>query len=170
MNFIFKKLKFLFHFKKNKKMLRVFILLTFLLSSNALYRKTTPVVKKTIMNQCKIDSHHIKKIIQVFNIIDIIQPNSISKWIQYKLFLKDAYIIFVHNIKEELYEKNLNFDIDLFVFTSIGIFLYYLYNSQQINKMNIFEKEKDTKDCLYNFDILISFISYFLFKDVLSAS
>ena len=151
-------------------MLCLFILLSFLMLSNGFYKKQNPIIKKTIIHQTKFNSNHVKKIIQVFNIIDIIQPNSISKWIQYKLFLKDAYIIFVHNVKEELYEKNLNFDIDLFVFTFIGVFLYYLYKSQQMNKLNVFEKEEDTKDCLYNFDILISFVSYFLFKDILSAS
>jgi len=145
-------------------MLTLFILLTFILFSNAFYVKRPPVIKNTPLH-----SHHIKKFIKIFNIIDIIQPNSISKWIQWKLFIKNGYIVFIHNIKEDLYEMNLNFSCDVFIFSSICIFLYYWYNTKNMNKINVFEKEQDTKDCLYNLDVIISFISYFLFKDVLSA-
>ena len=66
---------------------------------------------------------------------------------------------------------NLNISLNLFVFSICGLFIFYLYtnNLNNINKISLFEKEKDTEECLYRFDILISFISYYLFKDVLSA-
>ena len=152
-------------------MFSFFLILSFLLFSNALYIKiktSSPFLIKTKFYSHK---HNVKRAIQIFNIIDIIQPNSISKFIQYKLFFKNAFYIFLHNFKEDFYEMNLNISLNLFVFSICGLFIFYLYtnNLNNINKISLFEKEKDTEECLYRFDILISFISYYLFKDVLSA-
>ena len=78
----------------------------------------------------------------------------------------------VQKIKDELYENNLNFSLDLFVFSIGCVYFYYsiyVFN-KNTQKIDTFEKEKETEICLKDFNIIISFISYFLFKDVLSAS
>jgi len=149
-------------------MLTFFLILSFLIFSNAYYIKTNSMICKTKLYSHK---HNVKRAIQIFNIIDIIQPNSISKFIQYKLFFKNAYYIFINNFKEDFYEMNLHFDLNIFVFSLSGLFLFYYYvnNNEKINKISLFKKEENTDLCLYKFDILITFISYFLFKDVLSA-
>lgn len=145
-------------------MLSVFLLLSFLMFSNAFYVKQ--ILPKTKLYGHK---HSVKKAIQIFNIIDIIQPSSISKFIQYKLFFKNAYSIFLHNFKEEFYELNLSSNIWLISLSGLLLCYLYIYNAEKINKLSTFKKEEETEDCLYKFDIIITFISYFLFKDVLSA-
>ena len=66
---------------------------------------------------------------------------------------------------------NIDFNMNIFAGVIGLAILAYLYidNSEKINKISSFKKEKETELCLYKFDIFISFISYFLFKDVLSA-
>ena len=66
---------------------------------------------------------------------------------------------------------NLNLSSNILIISFCGLFLLYLYvdNSEKINKISLFKKEEKTEECLYKFDIIITFISYFLFKDVLSA-
>jgi len=152
-------------------MFSFFLILSFFVFSNAFYIRSKSPSLMLIKSRLHCHKHNVQRAIQIFNIIDIIQPNSITKFIQYKLFFKNAYYIFLHNFKEDFYEMNLNFSLNLFVFSICGLFLFYLYTTklEEINKISLFEKEKDTDECLYRFDILISFISYFLFKDVLSA-
>ena len=149
-------------------MFTFFLILSFVIFSNAFYIKSTSIIKKTNL-YC--NKHNVKKAIQIFNIIDIIQPNSISKFVQYKLFFRNAYNIFIHNFKEDLYGMNIDFNMNIFAGVIGLAILAYLYidNSEKINKISSFKKEKETELCLYKFDIFISFISYFLFKDVLSA-
>lgn len=145
-------------------MLSLFLILSFLMFSNAFYK---PIIIQKTKLHC--NKHNVKKAIQIFNIIDIIQPNSISKFIQYKLFLKNAYSIVINNFKEDFYEMNLS--LNMVELSLCGIILFYLYvdNAEKINKISLFKKEEKTDDCLYKFDIFLSFISYFLFKDILSA-
>ena len=149
-------------------MLSFFVILSFFIFSNAFYIKSTPILRKSNL-YC--NKHNVKKAIQIFNIVDIIQPNSISKFIQYKLFFRNAYNIFIHNFKEDFYEMNIHLDMNIVLITTSTILILYVYadNIEKINKISLFKKEKETDNCLYKFDILISFISYFLFKDVLSA-
>jgi hypothetical protein len=127
-------------------MLSVFLILSFLIFSNAFYVKSASFLKKT---KLYCNKHNIKKAIQIFNIIDIIQPSSISKFIQYKLFFRNAYNIFIHNFKEDFYEMYIHFDMNLFVFTLFGVFLFYLYinNSEKLNKISSFKKEEETEIC-----------------------
>ena len=147
-------------------MFSFFLILSIFMFSNAFYTK--PIINPTILYSNK---HSVKKVIQIFNIIDIIQPNSISKFIQYKLFFKNAYSIFLHNFKEDFYEMNLNLNSNMLLVSISIVLLFYIYadNAEKINKISTFKKEKNTDVCLYKFDIFITFISYFLFKDVLSA-
>lgn len=145
-------------------MLSLFLILSFLTFSNAFYKPLNCQKTKLHCNK-----HNVKKAIQIFNIIDIIQPSSISKFIQYKLFFKNAYAIIINNFKEYFYEMNLS--LNMIELSLCGILLFYLYvdNAEKINKLSLFKKEEKTDVCLNKFDIFISFISYFLFKDVLSA-
>lgn len=152
-------------------MFSLFLILSFFIVSNGFYVKPnlrSPILQKTNLYS---NRHSVKKAIQIFNIIDIIQPSSITKFIQYKLFFKNAYYIFIHNFKEDFYEMNLNVSSNICIISLSGLLLFYLYvnNVEKINKISVFEKEEETENCLYKFDIFISFISYFLFKDVLSA-
>jgi hypothetical protein len=96
------------------------------------------------------------------------QPTSVSKFVQYKVFMNNIIEKIVHKFSEELYEKNLHFSLDIFIFSICGLYIYNL----KINKIPILsqEKEKETEDCSTRISIFISFISYLLFKDVLSAS
>ena len=68
-------------------MFTFFLILSFVIFSNAFYIKSTSIIKKTNL-YC--NKHNVKKAIQIFNIIDIIQPNSISKFVQYKLFFRTS--------------------------------------------------------------------------------
>lgn len=120
-----------------------------------------------------ITKFHIKLGINLLNIIDT-HPGSISvsKFIQYKIILKDMFQQLAEKFKDEMYENNLNFSLDIFFFSMCCVCLYYniyLFN-KEAKKIDIFVKEEETEICLRDFNIFISFISYFLFKDVLSAS
>jgi len=120
-----------------------------------------------------ITNVHIKLGINLLNIIDT-HPGSISvsKFIQYKIIIKDMFQQLAEKFKDEMYENNLNFSLDIFVFSMCCVCLYYnvyVFN-KEAKKIDTFVKEEETKSCLRDFNIFISFISYFLFKDVLSAS
>ena len=116
---------------------------------------------------------HTRLGIKIFNIIDI-QPTSISKFIQYKVFINNIVERLSHKFSEELYEKNLHFSLDIFVFSICCLYIYYNYYiyNLKINKIPVLsqDQEKEKEICLSKFNIFISFISYLLFKDVLSAS
>ena len=116
--------------------------------------------------------HNIKHAINIFNIIDIIQPNSLSRIVQYILFFFNAYKIIVDRFKEEFLEKNIHFSIDIIPLSFIFIYgyWYYINNQSQMKKMDNLLKTNNTEKCISIFEITILFTSYFLFKDVLSAS
>ena len=120
-----------------------------------------------------LNNLHTRLGIKIFNIIDI-QPTSISKFVQYKVFINNIVERLTHKFSEELYEKNLHFSLDIFVLSICCLYIYYNYYiyNLKINKIPLLckEKEKEKEICLTKFNICISFISYLLFKDVLSAS
>ena len=149
--------------------MRVLIFLTILIVISSFKMKPS----KKITKLYSLNNLHTRLGIKIFNIVDI-QPTSISKFVQYKLFLNNIIERVGHQFSEYLYEKNLHFSLDIFVFSILSLYIYYNYYiyNLKINKIPILsqENEKEKEDCLTKFNIFISFISYLLFKDVLSAS
>jgi len=151
--------------------MRFFLLLTILIVISSF--KMNPHRNNKITTLYSLNNLHTRLGIKIFNIIDI-QPTSISKFVQYKVFINNIVERLTHKFSEELYEKNLHFSLDIFVFSICCLYIYYNYYiyNLKINKIPLLceEKVKEKEICLFKFNIFISFISYLLFKDVLSAS
>ena len=151
--------------------MRVLIFLTILIVISSF--KMNPLTKTTKTTKLySLNNLHTRLSIKIFNIVDI-QPTSISKFVQYKLFINNIIERLGNRFSEDLYEKNLHFSLDIFVFSICCLYIYYNYYiyNLKINKIPILseENEKEKEICLSKFNIFISFISYLLFKDVLSA-
>jgi len=149
--------------------MKVLIFLTMLIVISSFKMKPN----KKITKLYSFNNLHARLGIKIFNIIDM-QPTSVSRFVQYKLFINNIIEKLSHKFSEDLYEKNLHFSLDIFVFSICVLYIYYNYYiyNLKINKIPTLsqEKEKETEDCSIRISIFISFISYLLFKDVLSAT
>lgn len=99
----------------------------------------------------------VKESLHIFNLVDIIKPNSLSKITFYNLFYHNLLKIMSKEI-----DINVNMSGNLLLF----IILLTLYNNNKI-KINKLLNEKRLKESK-NITIFINFIIYWLFKDVLN--
>jgi hypothetical protein len=99
----------------------------------------------------------VKESIHIFNVVDIIKPNSLSKITFYNLFYHNLLKIMSKEI-----EINVNMSGNLILF--IILLTLYKNNKIKINKLLIPSTIKESR----YITIFINFIIYWLFKDVLN--
>jgi len=138
------------------RVLWMVLLITYISQMKGIRNRITgikPQKLKMINNANEI----VKESLHIFNLVDIIKPNSLSKITFYNLFYHNLLKIMSKEI-----DINVNMSGNLLLF----IILLTLYNNNKI-KINKLLNEKRLKESK-NITIFINFIIYWLFKDVLN--